>query len=329
MELTKKTKIALDETRMLILGAQILLGFQFRGVFDNGYDQLPSHLRYLDGIALLPMICVVALLITPGPYHRIVETGEDSKSFHRLVTVIINLALLPFAIAFGLDVIVTTASIFGAVPGTAAGIAVAGAAVAFWYGFPHLRKRYNAEQERLMRFRDTEKPSSTPLDVKIEQMLTEARVILPGAQALFGFQLAIVFTQSFGQLATASMLVHATSLLLVALAVVLLMAPAAYHRIVYEGEVSADMHRVGSVLITSATIPLALGLAGDTYVVIGKITVSPTAAISAAGAAFTLLIGLWHAYPLVAAFIRRRLGEGLASPPCGEEPVRSPTNWHG
>jgi len=305
MELTKKIKIALDETRMLILGAQILLGFQFRGVFDNAYDQLPSHLCYLDGIALLPMLCVVALLIAPGPYHRIVEGGEDGKSFHRLVTVIINLALLPFAIALGLDVVVTTARIFGEMPGAGAGIAVAAVAVAFWYGLPHLRKWYNPEQERLMRFRDTEKPSSTPLDVKIEQMLTEARVILPGAQALFGFQLAIVFTQSFGQLATAPMLVHATSLLLIALAVVLLIAPAAYHRIVYEGEVSADMHRVGSVLVMVATIPLALGLAGDTYVVIGKITASPTVAIIAAGAAFTLLVGLWHAYPLAAASIRR------------------------
>src|SRR5215472_9363764 len=195
MELTKKIKIALDETRMLILGAQILLGFQFRGVFDNAYDQLPTHLRYLDGIALLPMICVVALLIAPGPYHRIVEAGEDGKSFHRLVTVIINLALLPFAIALGVDVVVTTARIFGEMPGAGAGIAVAAVAVAFWYGLPHLRKWYNPEQERLMRFRDTEKPSSTPLDVKIEKMLTEARVILPGAQALFGFQLAIVFTQ--------------------------------------------------------------------------------------------------------------------------------------
>jgi hypothetical protein len=102
------------------------------------------------------------------------------------------------------------------------------------------------------------------------------------------------------------MLVHATSLLLVALAVVLLMAPAAYHRIVYEGELSADMHRFSSVLVTVATIPLALGLAGDTYVVIGKITGSPTTAGIAAGAAFTLLISLWHAYPLVAAAIRHR-----------------------
>jgi len=305
MELTKKIKIALDETRMLILGAQILLGFQFRGVFDNGYDQLPKHLRYLGGIALLPMICVVALLIAPGPYHRIVEDGEDTKYFHRLITVIINLALLPFAIALGLDVLVTSARIFGDMAGVGAGIALAAVAITFWYGLPHLRKRRDAGQEPVMASRDTEKASSTPLDVKIEQLLTEARVILPGAQALFGFQLAIVFTRSFDELAPAPTLVHATSLLSVALAVVLLMAPAAYHRIAYEGEVSADMLRVGSVLVTAATFPLALGLAGDTYVVIGKITASSIVAIIAAGVAFTLLIGLWYAYPLVAASIRR------------------------
>ena len=65
------------------------------------------------------------------------------------------------------------------------------------------------------------------------------------------------------------------------------------------------MLRVGSVLVTAATFPLALGLAGDTYVVIGKITASSIVAIIAAGVAFTLLIGLWYAYPLVAASIRR------------------------
>ena len=59
----------------------------------------------------------------------------------------------------------------------------------------------------------------TPLHVKIEQMLTEARVILPGAQALFGFQLAIVLTQSFETLPELSRLVHAVSLGLVAFAV--------------------------------------------------------------------------------------------------------------
>lgn len=63
MELSRKVKIALDETRMLILGAQILLGFQFRGVFSDGYERLPTDARYLDGVALGLMVCVVGLLI--------------------------------------------------------------------------------------------------------------------------------------------------------------------------------------------------------------------------------------------------------------------------
>src|SRR5438874_13536239 len=113
MELSKKIKIALDETRILILGAQILLGFQFRGVFSDGYEQLPTHARYLDGVALGLMVCVVGLLITPGPYHRIVEGGEDSGNFHRLVTVIADLALLPLALALGLDLLLQPAVFSG------------------------------------------------------------------------------------------------------------------------------------------------------------------------------------------------------------------------
>jgi hypothetical protein len=133
MDLSKKVKIALDETRMLILGAQILLGFQFRGIFSDGYEQLPSELRYLDGFALALMVCVVGLLITPGPYHRIVEGGEDSEHIHRLVTVIAELSLFPFAIALGLDVI-ATGRLFGELASGAGGIATTAVALTFWYG---------------------------------------------------------------------------------------------------------------------------------------------------------------------------------------------------
>lgn len=137
-------------------------------------------------------------------------------------------------------------------------------------------------------------------------MLTEARVILPGAQALFGFQLAIVLTQSFEQLPELSRIMHAVGLLLVALAVVLLMAPAAYHRIVYGGEDSQDMHRVGSILLTAATIPLALGIAGDVYVVMAKILDSSTSALLVGVVSLIVLIGLWHVYPMLEAYLRNR-----------------------
>jgi hypothetical protein len=288
---------------MLILGAQILLGFQFRGVFSDGYEQLPSSVRYLDGLALALMVCVVGLLITPGPYHRIVEGGEDSEHLHRLATVIAELALFPFALALGVDIVITAGRIFGEAAGAVAGITVTAVAIGFWYGFPRLRKRHIGEQERAMTSDQTGKPSATPLHAKIEQMLTEARVVLPGAQALLGFQLAIVLTQSFGQLPGVSKTMHAASLFLVALAVILLMAPAAYHRIVYAGEDTEDMYRVGSAMVTMATVPLALGLAGDIYVVIAKIAGSPTAGWLAGALGLVTLIGLWHAYPLAVAYL--------------------------
>ena len=84
------------------------------------------------------------------------------------------------------------------------------------------------------------------------------------------------------------------------------MAPAAYHRIVYAGEDSQDMHRVGSALVTAATIPFALGLVGDVYVVITKIVGTPTAGLIAGSLALVVLIGLWYAYPLVAAYLQNR-----------------------
>ena len=50
------------------------------------------------------------------------------------------------------------------------------------------------------------------LESRIGQALTELRVILPGAQALFGFQLSAMLTDRFTQLSTASTAVHVASL---------------------------------------------------------------------------------------------------------------------
>jgi hypothetical protein len=302
MKLPEKVKAALEETRILILGAQILLGFGFRGVFSTRFDELPECARYADGVALGLLVCTVGLLIAPGPYHRIVEAGQDSGRLHRFATVIADLALLPFALALGLGLLVGTEAIFNdSVVSAAAGAAGAGVALALWYGLPQLRKRFVGERERMIMRGQSNERADTPLQVKIEQLLTEARVVLPGAQALFGFQLAIVLTRTFEQLPKASIVVHAASLFLVALAVMMLMAPAPYHRIVYAGENTDDMYRVGSALVMGATLPLGLGLAGDVYVVIAKISGSLAIGSITGGLVFVLLTGLWYLYPTIAA----------------------------
>ena len=45
MTIEKKVKIALDETRILVLGAQILIGFQLRAAYEKLFDQLPAGSR--------------------------------------------------------------------------------------------------------------------------------------------------------------------------------------------------------------------------------------------------------------------------------------------
>ena len=314
MDLSKKVKTALDETRMLILGAQILLGFEFRAAFGDGFDQMPSHARHLEALALMLMVVSVALMITPGPYHRIAEGGRDSGAFHNVTMVIADLSLLPFALALGIDIFVSIERICGV-----AGALAAGMALTLWYGMPRVAARRTGQKERDMTERQRNERPPTPLHVKTEQMLTEARVILPGAQALLGFQLSIVLTQSFERLPGSSRIVHALSLGLVALAVMLLVAPAAYHRIVYGGEDSDDMHRVGSVLVTVATVPLALGMAGDIYVVIGQI-IGPTTGLFAAAVGLVILTGLWYGYPLAAALIRRPEPSGRVAAKASGQP---------
>lgn len=316
MPLGKKIKIALDETRMLILGAQILLGFQFRGAFQDEFESLPAHSRYLDALALGLMVLVVGLLIAPGLYHRIVEEGNDSGPLQSVVTTFADLALLPFALGLGLDLAVTAEQIFGRAGAVTAGSMAALLALIFWYGIPRMRRTSAGAKERAKTMQQRNKREQTPLTQKIEQMLTEARVILPGAQAMLGFQLAIVLTKAFERLPSELRLAHAVSLGLMALAIILLMTPAAYHRIVFEGEDAPEMHRVGSILVTAATLPLALGLTGDVYVVVTKIAGDSIGLIGAA-LALLALVGLWYGFPLAA----RWQGAGAAGRRYSEHPA--------
>jgi len=41
-KLKDKIQNALDEGRMLVLGSQVLLGFQFRSAFEPGFEKLPA-----------------------------------------------------------------------------------------------------------------------------------------------------------------------------------------------------------------------------------------------------------------------------------------------
>jgi len=131
-------------------------------------------------------------------------------------------------------------------------------------------------------------------------LLTEARVIIPGAQALFGFQFVAMLTTGFERLPQQAKLVHAVSLGLVAVNVILLMTPAALHRLSYSGEDSASFLRIGSAFVVAAPLFLAGGIALETYVVTQKVYENEAwIAAGSAAASLLVLLLLWYALPLM------------------------------
>jgi hypothetical protein len=98
-----------------------------------------------------------------------------------------------------------------------------------------------------------------------------------------------------------------------AVAIVLLMAPAAYHRIVEEGEESEHFHRVASRMLIAAMIPLAAGICGDLFVVARKITESATASIVIGGLMLLFFYGLWFGYTIYRRGRREASAQGAES----------------
>jgi hypothetical protein len=85
MSLANKTKTALDESRMLMLGAQILLGFEFQAPFQNAFSTLSSQEKTLELVILALIIGVTGLLVLPSSYHRLALSGEASSRLLGLV----------------------------------------------------------------------------------------------------------------------------------------------------------------------------------------------------------------------------------------------------
>jgi len=65
-DLSKKVKTALDETRLLMLGAQVLFGFQLNAVFQEAFADLSQTTRLLACAGQLLMVIAIALLIAPS-----------------------------------------------------------------------------------------------------------------------------------------------------------------------------------------------------------------------------------------------------------------------
>jgi len=137
-------------------------------------------------------------------------------------------------------------------------------------------------------------------------------MVLPGIQALFGFQLIAIYNVRFEtELAGYEQRLHLLAIVLVALAIALIMAPAAYHRQAERGQISRYFIDLSSNLLTWGMAPLLLGIVLEVYL-IGRIVLeSVPASFAIAALMFVVFAGLWFVFPQLKN--RRRRGERRGS----------------
>jgi len=291
MDIESRLKTALDESRLLILGAQVLFGFQFESVFQELFADISPTGRYIHSVGLALMLTSISLLIAPSLFHQIIFAGESRPAAVRSATTLAGASLLPLTLALGISTFVTFDYAFNRASGIIFGLSLTAVALVLLYGLGFALRR---KPENPM----SETSNRTSLKSKLEQMLTEARVIIPGGQALLGFQLIAVLTKAFNELPATFKYIHCAGLCAVALSVVLLMTPAAIHRLAFHGEDDPDFFRIGSRLVVAASIPLAIGISAAVAVVFFKTTDDAKIAFAAGLAALFGLLGFWLVYPL-------------------------------
>jgi hypothetical protein len=293
MALKEKVKTALDETRLLILGSQILFGFQLNGMFQDAFEEISTLAHSLNACGFFLMASTVGLLIAPSMQHRLVERGQDTQRMQRATNLFAGLALIPFAPSLGITFYIVLERHAGAAIAAAAGMAFSLLALFFWFGIERMIKGPEEKMD------DKKDEKRTPLETRIEQMLTESRVMLPGAQALLGFQFAVMLAKSFDQLPASARAVHVAALALVSVTVILLMTPAAIHRITFGGEDSERFHTIGGRFVVAAAVPLGLGISLEMFVALVRATQSAALAVAGACAIAALFAGLWFVQPLM------------------------------
>ena len=143
------------------------------------------------------------------------------------------------------------------------------------------------------------------LEREHNELLQELRSLIPGAEVLFGFLLAISFTAEFGDLESAERYVYYATLVSTAIALVLFMAPAAHHRLRFrEGDKDYMLRKANREAI-AGTIASSLALTGVLYLVSHRVFGTTEAIVVSIGF-FVFAAWRWWSFALLRELRERR-----------------------
>ena len=134
-------------------------------------------------------------------------------------------------------------------------------------------------------------------DRNLAELIQELRVVSLGVQVLFGFLLSLPFTVRFDRLNSGQRDLYLTSLVLSAVATVLLLGPVAYHRLVFRQGLKEPLVRFANVMAILGLSAVGAAVLTAVLLVVGYVAGALPAALITAVVA-CMLGALWFALPL-------------------------------
>jgi uncharacterized protein DUF6328 len=138
--------------------------------------------------------------------------------------------------------------------------------------------RSEEEQERLNR--------------QMTELLNELRVAMPGVQVLFGFLLTVPFQQRFQQVTGFQETIYLVTLIAAATATAFLIAPSAFHRMVFRQNEKPNIIQLGTAQFIVGLVALAFAMNGAVLLVTDVLFDAGTVTVIVAGLA-CLYVTLW------------------------------------
>jgi len=137
-----------------------------------------------------------------------------------------------------------------------------------------------------------------PLDRQVSRAEQEARMVLPGIQALFGFQLIAVFNNAFFEkITTSERILHLLAICMTAVSAMLIMTPAAYHRQSEKGFISSYFVFMSSHFIRYSMIALSLSISLEVDIIARLILRTDNIHHIIALILFMTYISMWFVFP--------------------------------
>ena len=143
---------------------------------------------------------------------------------------------------------------------------------------------------------DSDETPKERRDRELTELLAEMRVAITGVQVLFAFLLTLPFTQRYGELSLHQRRIYLAAVLAAAVSSLLLIAPAANHRLLFREGTKEELLKAANKLVIVGLFLLAAGIGLSLYLVTAVVFSSGPALLVSTGVA-AVTVFAWFVFP--------------------------------